>query len=136
MQVERRFYPRYSVTCIVQLRIQLDNELMELTGHAVNLSQNGAQLTCDQQVIDTLLEQNSHPIVCQMYILLPGAKPVTIDKSRLVVNRRLAQDNYHLGFNFVDISAEVNQQLTTFLEKLKQQQVQEKQKQQEKKPSE
>jgi c-di-GMP-binding flagellar brake protein YcgR len=119
MRVERRFYPRYSVACLVQLRVQLDDRLMELSGHAINLSQSGVQLRCDQQVIDCLLSQKSFPVACEMLILLPNGKTIAIEESRLVVNRRLTQQVYHLGFNFIDLSEENNRVLVGYIEQLK-----------------
>jgi len=101
MTAERRLFPRKPVNVPVQVVVPDGAE--ERAYHATmdTLSKNGTQLSCNRELVLSLLEQEEYPPTCQLTFSLPGDKASIDVEIRMVVNRRIAADHHSLGFSFV-----------------------------------
>lgn len=113
--VERRFHPRYPLTICVTIRICADSFSPDLTLTTLNISQTGIQLCCDHQQMAMLLVQPARPVMCIISCYLPEQTEEFVSKCRLLFNRRISNDYYHLVFRFVEINGKSEQLLTQAL---------------------
>ncbi|WOH36983.1 PilZ domain-containing protein [Thalassotalea fonticola] len=102
MSIERRFHPRKDVNFSVSITLENSNE--QLSSTAINLSLSGIQLSVDKSGVDLILSQCSHP--AQFQIRLNDDNKVDRFTVRLIVNRRISQNQFLLGLKFIDISVE------------------------------
>lgn len=111
MSIERRFHPRKDVNFSVS--IALDNSNDQLSSTAINVSLSGIQLSVDKVCVDLILSQCSHP--AQFQIRFNDDSKVDPFTVRLIVNRRISQNQFLLGLKFIAISTEQRTQLETLL---------------------
>lgn len=114
MQNERRSDLRYLVDFPVQLAVADSGEEMEITGVAINLSQNSIQISCDRDSVSLLLSQAHYPPQCRLCFRLPGCECVVKGDGRLVGNRRLAENVHHLGFRFTCFEGQSKESLVDY----------------------
>lgn len=110
---ERRKFPRVSLGGDVNLMISG----IVRTGTLMNVSPSGIQIECRHQLIEQLNKyKNEAGLLPQleMEFVLPNSELV---KSRCSVSycRRLSQDDYHLGLNFVALSRVDEQRVDEFI---------------------
>lgn len=106
------------------MRLILDNnETMELTGVSQNISLAGLQLTCSKETVDKLLAQEERPVVCQLMLFFNNMSAIEVPACKLIVNRRLKQDQYHLGFSFNEVEGELLEILESCISLLKEKEV-------------
>ena len=98
MNAERRLFPRKPVNVPVQVILP---DGAEAQAHMDTLSKNGTQLSCNRELVLSLLEQNDYPPTCQLKFSLPGDEAAIDVEIRMVVNRRIVADHHSLGFSFV-----------------------------------
>lgn len=115
MQIERRLFPRYPTNLPVVLSIPHDLQGAEFPGEALNLSQNGIQVSGNAELVDHLLRQTGSSPECLIRFQAPHSDEPIQARCRLVVNRRMAQDSYYLGFKLLEF---VDNSETTLLEYL------------------
>ena len=114
-QKEQRLYPRHVVDLMVQLNIACSTSDAEFKAAAINLSQNGIQISCNSEVVSALSEQPEYPPPCGLSFLIPGSQYLFSSRCRLVVNRRFAQNDYRLGFMFISFMEQSEQRLIDYL---------------------
>lgn len=118
MQNERRQYLRYSVNFPVQLFISTPEGGEDFAATALNLSQSGIQLSCNRELITSLLEHGGFPPVCRLVFLRTDDQNMINVQGRLVVNRRIAEDCHHLGFSFTNIDGRLQKKLIEYIKDL------------------
>lgn len=115
-QNERRFHPRFSIDIDVKIDIKSDSDNFTIDAHAENLSEGGIEITCHQDAVDQL-SKIAFPHACVLGFKLKKNKLSL--PSRLIVNRRKSQNDYHLGFKFIDIDDELTEKLRSEIEQVK-----------------
>ena len=117
MSNERRKYPR----------IELDGEVNMLiagvvrNGALMNLSPSGIQIECRHQLIEQLARYKSDAgLFPKLELEFDLPKPVAGSKGvkstcNVSYCRRLSQDNYHLGLNFVAMSETDEQKVSKYI---------------------
>ncbi|WNC71823.1 PilZ domain-containing protein [Thalassotalea psychrophila] len=110
MSIERRFHPRKDVSFSVS--IVLTTSELNIESTAVNLSRSGIQLSVDKTSVDLILEQGTHPTQFKIQLTDNNVDLFTV---RLVVNRRISQNQFLLGLKFIDISVEQLATIDTLL---------------------
>jgi hypothetical protein len=100
MSIERRYHPRKDVNFSVSIVLK-DSE-QQLTTTAINISLSGVQLSADKACVDFILSHTNHP--AQFQIILNEDKKLGLMPVRLIVNRRLSQNNFLLGLKFINIT--------------------------------
>ena len=116
MSIERRFYPRKDVNFSVSIVLK-DSE-QQLTSTAINISLSGVQLSADKACVDFILSHTNHPHPTQFQIILNEDKKLGLMAVRLIVIRRISQNDFLLGLKFINITVE---QLTSIEALLSQQ---------------
>jgi hypothetical protein len=114
MSIERRFHPRRDVNFSVSIVLK-DSE-QQLTSTAINISLSGVLLSADKVCVDFILSHTNHP--AQFQIILNEDKKLGLMAVRLMVNRRISQNNFLLALKFINITVE---QLTSIKALLSQQ---------------
>lgn len=106
MSNERRKYPRVSLGGDVSILLSG----IVRNGSLMNLSPSGIQIECRHKLIDQLLQAKSleglYPEFELEFTLPANGKKTQAIKSTCNVSycRRLRQDSYHLGLNFVTLT--------------------------------
>ncbi|AAZ27043.1 MULTISPECIES: PilZ domain-containing protein [Colwellia] len=101
MSIERRFYPRKDVNFSVSIVLK-DSE-QQLTSTAINISLSGVQLSADKACVDFILSHtNHHPT--QFQIILNEDKKLGLMTVRVIVIRRISQNDFLLGLKFINIT--------------------------------
>jgi hypothetical protein len=116
MSIERRFYPRKDVNFSVSIVLK-DSE-QQLTSTAINISLSGVQLSADKACVDFILSHTNHSHPTQFQIILNADKKLGLMAVRLIVIRRISQNDFLLGLKFINITVE---QLTSIEALLSQQ---------------
>jgi hypothetical protein len=104
MFIERRFYPRKDVNFSVS--ILLKGSEQQLTSTAINISLLGVQLSVDKACVDFILSHTNHPHPTQFQIILNEDKKLGLMTVRLIVIRRISQNDFLLGLKFINITVE------------------------------
>lgn len=95
MASERRSFPRYPVTCPVEVTLP-DDTATRYSVTSNSLSRTSIQIECSADMIAALLRQQKLPYMCHLKFVLPWHKhKFTIDAS-VVTHRRLSQQQYVL----------------------------------------
>lgn len=119
MVSERRLHPRYMLDVCCELCWESRSDgVQQRKVRTVNISMNGLQVRCDLEVAEVFQEQESFPAEARLTISLPDPFTAIIANARQVVRRRLAIDNFRLGFEFSEFEAESKQQLGEYLESI------------------
>lgn len=116
---EKRQYPRVKAKLPLKI-ITPSGEVLPAT--SLDMSLDGIQIECDHQtqqqlVLDNEKTKPGHPVELNVQLKIPATKHSknTVEmRCRLVISRRLAQDTYHLGLNYLDF--EDTEQLESFLD--------------------
>ena len=117
MSNERRSFPR--VELAGEANILLAGVVRN--GTLTNLSPSGIQIECRHQLIEQLNKVKSSSGLYpdfELEFTLPAApQDKAVVKSTCTVSycRRLKQDCYHLGLNFVELSATAEQQVSEYI---------------------
>ncbi|MCK5092457.1 MAG: PilZ domain-containing protein [Gammaproteobacteria bacterium] len=120
LRKEKRQYPRIRARLPLKI-ISPDGKVLPAT--SLDMSLEGIQIECNhltqqQLILDHEKEKPGQPVELNVQLKIPATKhsknKVEI-RCRLVVSRRLAQDTYHLGLNYLDF--EDTEHLETFLDK-------------------
>lgn len=96
MAVERRSFPRYPVTCAVEITLPDAREAGTFAGTCINLSRTSIQLECSAELVVALLRQQRLPYSCQLAFALAGEKKPFAINATVVTQRRLSQHQYVL----------------------------------------
>lgn len=104
MSIERRFYPRKDVNFSVSIVLK-DSE-QQLTSTAINISLSGVQLSVDKACVDFILSHTNPPHPTQFQIILNADKKLGLMAVRLIVIRRISQNNFLLGLKFINMTVE------------------------------
>ncbi|OUS27956.1 hypothetical protein A9Q98_08760 [Thalassotalea sp. 42_200_T64] len=100
MLSERRYHPRLDVDFNVSIILSETNDTF--LGNAKNLSLSGIQLIVDKQCIDNILAQCNHPPQFQIkFCEQPQLEPTVV---RLIVNRRVSQNQFFIGMKFINMT--------------------------------
>ncbi len=94
-----------------------------LPATALDMSLDGLQIECDHKTQQQIIQANEkqapgQPIEMNVQVRLPVTKHSNTRmemRCRLVIARRLAQDKYHLGLNYLQVKDA--DKLITFLDK-------------------
>ena len=97
---ERRYHPRLDIDFNVTITLPGTNDTF--SGKAINLSLSGIQLNVEKSCIDNILAQCSHPPQFQINFCDQSLLESTL--VRLIVNRRISQNQFLLGMKFIDMS--------------------------------
>jgi len=100
MVSERRYHPRLDVDFNVAITLSGTDDTF--VGKAINLSLSGIQLNVEKSCIDNILVQCSHPPQFQInFCDQPLLESALV---RLIVNRRISQNQFLLGMKFIGMS--------------------------------
>ncbi len=116
MQIERRFHPRMKAS--FEVNIFTDNSSDTIKGEASNISLSGIQLAVSKSTIETILNWGNHPQQFFITFTVDGLELAAL-KVRLIVNRRISNQQFALGLKFIQMSPEQQQKLNQLLSKLK-----------------
>lgn len=95
MASERRSFPRYPVTCPVEVTLPNDaNARYGVTSNS--LSRTSIQIECGADMIAALLRQQKLPYMCHLRFTLPWHKHKFAIDASVVTHRRLSQQQYVL----------------------------------------
>ncbi|MFT5482691.1 MAG: hypothetical protein ACI9GW_001343 [Halieaceae bacterium] len=110
MEKERRLYPRHllEVPCDISWELSAEGRGAGI-GHTVNVSFGSLQLRCLQKVADGIRDQTPFPPECKLSIKLPSSQRTLVVDARLVACRRLSQDSFQLGLEFIDFEEGVEE---------------------------
>jgi len=116
MSNERRKFPRVSLDGDVSLYL---SDVVR-SGHLMNISPSGIQIECQHQLIEQLSQFKSEAGLYPHFELefsMPNTGKETI-KSVCNVSccRRLSQDMYHLGLNFITLSENDEARVSDYIE--------------------
>lgn len=96
MSTERRSFPRYPVSCEVEVRLP-ENEGGDLfAARCNNLSRTSIQIECGPELVVALLRQQKLPYACQLAFTLPAEDRRFSIPATVVTHRRLSQHQYVL----------------------------------------
>ena len=100
MARERRSYPRYPVSCPVEVTLpEADSSEDRSAVHQAicnNLSRSSIQIECRAEMVAALLRQQKLPYACTLRFTLPWCDhPFHID-AQVVTHRRMSQFQYVL----------------------------------------
>jgi hypothetical protein len=115
MTIDRRSFPRYPMVFPVMAQLEAHLELREFKAESVNLSRSSIEISCDNTLIDELLDQEAYPHTCKLFFQLPGQNYVFEIDSQVVTHRRLSQVAYHLVLIFPEFIKEKGDLLGEFL---------------------
>lgn len=108
---ERRLYPRFDVILPVQLHI--GNASVE--ANIFDISQGGMQLGCDRATAEIVVptpNQSVSPgqnLAVKARFRCPNSPEQIAVECRLVVSRRIADNEYRIGLEFVEFANESDQ---------------------------
>lgn len=113
MTIERRFHPRYNID--LPLTISFSGLDLELLVNAVNISLSGLQLEVNKSTIDEIIKNTKYPVEFNISI---NETALTLNqiKVRLIVNRRVSQQQFQLGLKFNSLHKEQQLSLQNFIE--------------------
>ena len=119
LRKEKRQFPRIRARLPLKI-ISLGGQVLPAT--SLDMSLDGIQIECNHQTQQQLLldhekEKSGQPVELNLQLTIPVTQNSTRKievRCRLVISRRLAQDTYHLGLNYLDF--EETEQLETFLD--------------------
>lgn len=96
MATQRRSFPRYPISCEVEVRLP-DGEGDELfAARCNNLSRTSIQIECGPELVVALLQQQKLPYACQLGFALPADARRFSIPATVVTHRRLSQLQYVL----------------------------------------
>lgn len=95
MASERRSYPRYPVTCAVEVTLP-DDPTASFQVRSNSISRTSIQIECNQDLITALLRQQGLPYRCHLKFALPWHKHTFSIDASVVTHRRLSQQQYVL----------------------------------------
>ena len=115
MEFERRFYPRVSLC--TDIKLTLPNTSIEYVGNSINLSLTGIQIEINKSTSDAISKYCSPPaqfnLTWQLNEILCSNLPV-----RVIVNRRVSENQYRMGLIFINLSDQDKQLLEIILANL------------------
>lgn len=109
MQVERRFHPRFNLNLKVTIHIKGLSTVYN--AQLINMSLSGAQITVNKETIDSIMAHCKLPIEFEL-LLLTDIQQIDKLKTRLIVNRRISNQQYDLGLKLLNITTTQHQQLS------------------------
>lgn len=112
MTIERRFHPRYKID--FALTIYFSGLELELFAHAVNISLSGLQIEVNKSTVDEIINNTQYPAEFNISIN-ETALTLTQVKVRLIVNRRISQQQFQLGLKFNSLDQEQTLSLENFI---------------------
>ena len=116
MANERRKYPR--VPIIGEVNLNLTGIVR--SGALMNISPSGIQIECQHNLIEQLSQFKSesglYPNVELEFDLAKPEKKTIKSVCNVSYCRRLSQDNYHLGLNFVALSDADERRVAEFID--------------------
>ncbi|MEJ2644797.1 MAG: PilZ domain-containing protein [Gammaproteobacteria bacterium] len=119
MKSDGRRYPRYETDLPLEIRTASDGTF---TGRVRNLSLGGIEFSCDRWTADELLPPGhqafpGQPIEVQVQFPLSpqGAEARIEAHGEIVVSRRLSQNEYRVGMQFVTLEGDAQQALEQHL---------------------
>ena len=119
LRKEKRQFPRVKARLPLKI-INPDGDILQAT--SLDMSLDGIMVECDHQTQQQLMSGNEkenpgQPIEFHVQVQIPVTKNSNHRvemRCRLVTSRRLAQDTYHLGLNYLDF--ENTEKLEEFLD--------------------
>ncbi|MEW6997898.1 PilZ domain-containing protein [Colwelliaceae bacterium BS250] len=112
MTIERRFHPRYTIN--LPLTISFSGVDVELLANAVNISLSGLQLEVNKSIVDEIINNTKYPAEFNISI---NETALTLNqiKVRLIVNRRISQQQFQLGLKFNNLHKDQQLSLENFI---------------------
>jgi c-di-GMP-binding flagellar brake protein YcgR len=107
---ERRLYPRFDV--ILPVKLSVNNNTVE--ANIFDISMGGMQLGCEQGAAEIIVptpNQTVSPgqnLVVVASFRCPNGQGVTVN-CRLVVSRRVANNEFRIGMEYVEFASEADQ---------------------------
>lgn len=117
MNSERRKYPRVAIGGEVNIRIAG----VVRNGTLLNLSPSGIQIECRHRLIEQLARFKTaaglYPdFELEFTLSVSGhAKQTIKSPCNVFICRRLRQDSYHLGLNFITLSAQDEKNVSDYI---------------------
>jgi len=98
MATERRSFPRYPVSCEVEVRLPEGEGVGEelFAARCNNLSRTSIQIECGPDLVVALLQQQKLPYACQLGFAMPADTRRFSIPATVVTHRRLSQHQYVL----------------------------------------
>ncbi|HKK14693.1 MAG TPA: PilZ domain-containing protein [Gammaproteobacteria bacterium] len=120
MRTDGRRYPRYTVRLPVEIRTGGDEQF---SATLENISLGGLELSCDRWTAERILPPGhqafpGQPIGAEVRFAVPlagGAERTVEIFGEIVVSRRLAQNEYRIGMQFVSFSGEASAVLDRYI---------------------
>lgn len=120
LRKEKRQYPRIKTRLPLNIISQSGDVLSAIS---LDMSLEGLQIECDHQTQQQLIRANKkhspgQPVEMDVQIQIPVTRHSLSRmemRCRLVITRRLAQNTYHLGLNYLELGD--TKKLETFLDK-------------------
>lgn len=110
---ERRLYPRFDV--ILPARMWVEGE--PLDGNIFDISLGGLQMGCDHAAVVKAIPTAGQIVTpgqdlqVRVSFLIPGEKHELDTVCRIAVCRRVSDNEYRVGLEIVEFTAEVDSQL-------------------------
>lgn len=109
--IERRLHPRFDV--ILPVKLVSGDQTVE--ANIFDISMGGMQMGCDRHAAETLVPTPNQSVTAGQNLVVeasfrcPGGKGVTVS-CRIVVSRRISNNEYRIGTEFMEFSCEEDQQ--------------------------
>jgi hypothetical protein len=116
MIIERRFHPRVEVSFPVQ--ITFIDDVIALTGEAINLALSGMQIQVSKTVADSIMSKNPYPPEFLLSIDIPDLKLDHLN-ARVIVNRRISEQHFQLGIKLFNLEEAQLNSLQKFIDNIK-----------------
>jgi len=107
MQMERRFHPRK----VIQTMVTLTIEAVTFELEAMNISLSGLQVESTESQIEQL---TPHPIEGTIVMMTNKGFSVEVG-CRIIMKRRLNQQQYILGLKFIELTSQQQCQLEEYI---------------------
>ncbi|MAV52529.1 MAG: hypothetical protein CBE20_01590 [Gammaproteobacteria bacterium TMED260] len=118
MANERRNYPRVPILGDANLKLSR----IVRSGTLMNISPSGIQVECQHNLIEQLSQAKSVSGLFPNFELEFELEAAGRERVKSVCNepyfRRLSQDNYNLGLNFIALSDSDERRVTEFINKM------------------
>lgn len=119
MQSDRRLFPRYDLVFPVEVHLDPQQEKQIFSTESCNISQKSIEVSCDEQIINTLVAQKSYPHTGRLSFELPNNQYPFDIAAQVVSHRRLSQHQFLLAFIFTEEENSWNVTLAEYLKKLR-----------------
>lgn len=119
MQSDRRLFPRYNLTCAVEVQLDPQHENLVFITKSNNISQKAIEVSCDEDLINTLVAQKQYPHTGRLRFHLPNSQHSFDLAAQVVSHRRLSQHQFLLAFIFTETENGWNQVLNEYFKTLR-----------------